>query len=70
MLIDYLSWLFLMKFFFSKYFRPTVEIKDYNVLIALQPFYDKLIKSKEQTYKAITELINHENYTTGNFLNL
>ena len=34
---------------FSKYDTPTVEIKDYNVLIDLQPFYDIPIKSKEQT---------------------
>ena len=53
---------------FSNYCTPTVEIKDYNVLIDLQPFYDVPIKNKEQTYKAITELINHENYTTGDSL--
>ena len=51
---------------FSKYYIPTVEIKYYNVLIDLQPFYDVPIKNKEQTYKAIPELINHDNYTTGN----
>ena len=53
---------------FSKYYTPTVEIKDYNDLIDLQPFYDTPIKNKEQTYKAITELINHDDYTTGNSL--
>ena len=53
---------------FSKYYMPTVEIKDYNVLIDLQPFCDIPIKNKEQTYKAITELFNHGNYTTGNYL--
>ena len=52
---------------FSKYYMPTVEIKDY-VLIVLKPFYDIPIKNKEQTYKAITELFNHDIYTTGNFL--
>ena len=35
---------------FSKYYTPTVEIKDYTVLIDLQPFCDVLIKNKEQTY--------------------
>ena len=25
---------------FSKYYMPNIEIKDYNVLIDLQPFYD------------------------------
>ena len=53
---------------FSKYYTPTLEIKDYNVLIDLQPFFDVPIKNKEQTYKAITELTNHDNYTTGNSL--
>ena len=53
---------------FSKYYMPTVEIKDYNVLIDLQPFYDIPIKNKEQTYEAITELFNHDNYTTRNSL--
>ena len=53
---------------FSMYYTPTVEIKDYNVLIDLQPFYDIPIKNKEQTYKANTELFNHDDYTTGNSL--
>ena len=53
---------------FSKYYAPTVEIKDDKVLIDLQPFYDIPIKNKEQTYKKITELFNHDNYTTKNSL--
>ena len=52
---------------FSKYYTPSVEIKD-NVLIDLQPFYDIPIKNKEQTYKNIVELFNHDDYTTGNSL--
>ena len=50
---------------FSKYYTPTVEIKDYNVLIDLQPFYEIHMKNEE---KAITELISNDNYTTGNSL--
>ena len=50
---------------FSKYYMPNVEIKDYNVLIDLQPFYDIPIKNKEKTYKNIIELFNQDNYTTG-----
>ena len=53
---------------FALYYTPTVEIKYYNVLIDLQPFYDIPIKNKGQTYKTITELMNHDNYTTGNSL--
>ena len=54
---------------FFKYYVPNIEIKDYNVLIDLQSFYDIPIKNKEETYKYITELINHDNYTTGSSLN-
>ena len=50
---------------FSKYYMLNVEIKDYNVLIDLQPFYDIPIKNKEETYKNIIELFNQDNYTTG-----
>ena len=39
------------------YYTPTVEIKDYNILIDLQPFYDITIRNKEQIYKAITEIL-------------
>ena len=53
---------------FSKYYTPTLEIKDYSVLIDLQAFYDIPIKNNEETYKAITEFVNHDNYTTGNSL--
>ena len=53
---------------FLNYYVPNFEIKDYNALIDLQPFYDIPIKNKEETYKNIIELINHDNYSTGNCL--
>ena len=34
---------------FSKYYSPTVEIKDYNVIIDREPFYEIPIKNKEET---------------------
>ena len=46
----------------------TVEIKDYNVLINQKPFFEIPIKSKEETYQAITELTRNSDYTTGNLL--
>ena len=51
---------------FSKYYTPTVEIKDYNVIIDGEPFYEIPIKNKEETYKAITELIRSDLIRTGN----
>ena len=50
---------------FSNYNTPTLEIKDYNVIIAEEPFYEIPIKKKE-TYKAITALIRNYLLRTGN----
>ena len=54
---------------FSKYYTPTVEIKDYNVIIDGEPFYEIPIKNKEETFKAITELIRNDLLRTGNEFN-
>ena len=54
---------------FSKYYQPTVEIKDYNVIIDGEPFNEIPIKNKEETYKAITELIRNDLLRTGNEFN-
>ena len=54
---------------FSKYYTPTVEIKDYNVIIIGEPFYEMPIKNKEETYKAITELVRNDLLRTGNEFN-
>ena len=54
---------------YSKYYTPTVEIKDYNVILdGREPFYEIPIKNKEETYKAITKLIRDGDFTTGNSL--
>ena len=54
---------------FSKYYAPTVELKDYNVALDREPFYEIPIKNKEKTYKAITELIRSYLLSTGNEFN-
>ena len=51
---------------FSKYYTPILEIKDYNVIIDGEPFYEMPIRNKEETYKAITELIRTDLLRTGN----
>ena len=51
---------------YSKYYTPTVEIKDYNVSIDQQPFYEIPIKNKEEAYKMITELVRNDMFKTGN----
>ena len=36
---------------FSKHYTPKVEIKDFNVLVDGNSFFDVPVKSKEETYK-------------------
>ena len=49
---------------------PTVEIKDYNVILDGQtPFYETPVKNKEETYNVIAELIQNDNFATGNSFN-
>ena len=54
---------------FLKYYTPTVEIKDYNVIIDGEPFYAIPIKNKDKIYKAIIELIRNDLLRTGNEFN-
>ena len=53
---------------FSKYYTPSVEIKDFNVLIDDKSFFDVPIKNKKETYRKITEMTKNNDHTTGNLL--
>ena len=48
-----------------KYYLPNVEIKDYNVLIDGNAFFELPIKNIEETYKKITQIRDHSGYYTG-----
>ena len=56
----------MIELFFSKYYLPKVEIKDFNVLIDGKPFFEISVKNKEEAYEAIIELSKNNDYTTGN----
>ena len=53
----------------SKYYVPSVEIKNFNVLIDGNVFYDIPIKNKEEAYEQIIEMSRNNDYTTGYLLN-
>ena len=53
---------------FSKYYTPTVEIKDFNVLVNPNAFFDIFIRNKEEAYEEIIEMSRNNDYTTGNLL--
>ena len=54
-----------------RYDLPTVEIKDYNVLINGEKFFDQPIKNDKTTYANIRKIATGqgEDYTTGCLLN-
>ena len=52
--------------FFSHYYVPNVEIKDFNVLIDGKSFFDLPVKNEEEAYEKIIEMSNNNDYTTGN----
>ena len=53
---------------FSEYYVPKVEIKDFNVLVDGEPFFEISVKHKEEAYEAIIEITKNNNYTTDNLL--
>ena len=54
--------------YFSKYYVPTAEIKDFNVLINDKSFFDSPIKNKEEAYEKIIEMSRNNDCTKGNLL--
>ena len=50
---------------FSKHYVPKVEIKDFNVLIVGNPFFEIPAKNKEEAYERIIEICKNNDYTTG-----
>ena len=54
---------------YYKYYVPSVEIKDYNVLIDGNAFFELPIKIIEETYEKIIQITDHSGYyTRGNLL--
>ena len=54
---------------YYKYYMPSVEIKDYNVLIDGNAFFELPIKNIAETYEKIIQITDHSGYyTRGNLL--
>ena len=49
---------------YYKYYVPSIEIKDYNVLIDGNAFFELPIKNIEKTYEKITQITDHSGYYT------
>ena len=54
--------------FFSRYYVPNVEIKDFNMLIDGKSFFDLPVKNKEEACEKITEMSRNNNYMAGNLM--
>ena len=53
---------------FSKYCAPSIQTKEFNVLIDRKRFFDMPIKNGKETYEQIIEMGRNNDYTTGNLL--
>ena len=53
---------------FSHYYVPNVEIKDFNVLIDGNSFFDLPVKNEEEAYKKTIQMSRNNDYTAGNVL--
>ena len=53
---------------FSQFYLPNVIIKDYNIIIDKLAFFDLPIKTEEEAYEKIIDIIRNNEYTTGNLL--
>ena len=49
---------------YYKYYVLSVKIKDYNVLIDGNAFFERLIKNIEETYEKIIQITDHSGYYT------
>ena len=56
------------RYSFGKYCTPLVEIKDFNAFIDNKPFFDQLVKNKQEVYEKLTKMSRNDDYTTGNLL--
>ena len=54
--------------YFSHYYVPNVEIKDFNVLIDWKSFFDLPVKNEEEAYEKNIDMSNNNDYTNGNLL--
>ena len=54
----------------DEYYLPTVEIKDYNIVINSENFFDQPIKNNKITYDNIRKIVTGQgdDYTTGSLL--
>ena len=52
----------------SKYYTPSVELKDSNLLIDGKRFFDTPIKNEAESYEKKIEMERNNCYTTGNLL--
>ena len=54
--------------YFSHYYVPNTRIKEFNVLIDGENFFDLPVKNEEKAYEKIIKMSNNNDYTTGYLL--
>ena len=54
---------------FDEYYMQLVKIKDFNILIDKNLFFDQPVKNKQEAYEKHVEMSRNGDYTTWNVLN-
>ena len=53
---------------YDKYYMPLIKIKVFNSLIDNKPFFDQLVKNKNEAYEKLVEISRNDVYGTRNLL--
>ena len=53
---------------YSQYYVPNIEIKNYNVIIDGNLFFELPVKNMEETYQKIIDMGYNDDYTIGNLI--
>ena len=56
------------KLSYLKYYTPTVELKNFNIIVDGKPFFEMPVKNLEETYQKIIDLGYNDDYTVENLL--
>ena len=56
------------KLSYLKYYTPTVELKNFNIIVDGKPLFEMPVKNLEETYQKIIDLGYNDDYTVENLL--
>ena len=53
---------------YLKYYVPSVELKNFNVIVDGKPFFELPVRNMEETYQKTIDMGYNDDYTIGNLM--